>query len=277
MGDTGPSMSGPDPGVLYVLTNDALPGLLKVGKTSKSPEVRAAELSATGLPAPFGVAWKSRPLHDVSNAERAAHRALAAYRESAGREFFRVDLPEALRLLREIEVKFLDSLWHAQRQETERYIQRIQRVRGDEWDETQRLQQAFDSWSDSSRVQDALTSTARISQGQKDLFRWLRSPPDRIEQQLVTLWRPVWEDPRSTYLDAALGIGWREWVCRGTTHFFVYDREFSKQEWPTTVKDLAKALVDYRRLKLREKFEKAGFDRLSAHNLSFISQDVWAR
>ena len=33
-------------GWVYVLTNDAMPGLVKVGQTYKTPEIRAQELSS---------------------------------------------------------------------------------------------------------------------------------------------------------------------------------------------------------------------------------------
>ena len=45
------------PGWVYVLTNPAMPGLVKIGLTSRNPQVRAAELTqATGVPAPFVIA-----------------------------------------------------------------------------------------------------------------------------------------------------------------------------------------------------------------------------
>src|SRR5688572_6679317 len=50
----GQSYEGPGPGYLYVLINPSLPGLVKIGKTNRDPEQRAAELSAaTGVPTPF--------------------------------------------------------------------------------------------------------------------------------------------------------------------------------------------------------------------------------
>ena len=38
-----------DSGFLYVLENDSMPGLLKIGKTSRSPHERAGELFTTGV------------------------------------------------------------------------------------------------------------------------------------------------------------------------------------------------------------------------------------
>jgi hypothetical protein len=86
------------PGWVYILSNVAMPGLLKVGQTTRSPEERALELATTGVPTPFEVevAW---PVDDVREAERQAHEALAKFRVSESREWFRVSVPEALNSL----------------------------------------------------------------------------------------------------------------------------------------------------------------------------------
>ena len=48
-------------GFVYILVNPAFPGYIKVGKTTKTPEERAKELSAaTGVPTPFIVAYDAR-------------------------------------------------------------------------------------------------------------------------------------------------------------------------------------------------------------------------
>jgi len=47
-------------GWVYVTSNSELPGLVKVGFSTKVPSVRAEELSSTGLPEPHGVFPLSR-------------------------------------------------------------------------------------------------------------------------------------------------------------------------------------------------------------------------
>ena len=69
-----PPGSTPDLGYLYILTNASMPELLKVGRTARDPHERARELSTTGVPTPFEVAWVSRALVNVSEAEAAAHK-----------------------------------------------------------------------------------------------------------------------------------------------------------------------------------------------------------
>lgn len=87
-----------EPGFLYLMTNPAMPGLVKIGMTTRSPEERAQELASTGVPMPFHVvaAW---PVDDVRAAERDAHEALARYRVNDAREWFRLSVPAAIKAL----------------------------------------------------------------------------------------------------------------------------------------------------------------------------------
>lgn len=87
-----------EPGWLYLLTNPAMPGLVKIGMTTRSPEERAQELASTGVPMPFHVAaaWA---VDDVRAAERDAHEALARYRVNDQREWFRLTVPAAIKAL----------------------------------------------------------------------------------------------------------------------------------------------------------------------------------
>ena len=57
-------------GIVYVLTNEAMPGIVKIGRTSgDTVERRVAELSrATGVPLPFRVAV-ARRVHDAVKVE----------------------------------------------------------------------------------------------------------------------------------------------------------------------------------------------------------------
>lgn len=77
-------------GYLYVLANSAMPGVVKVGKTTRSPEERALELSGvTGLPTPFIVVYQQL-FQDCSAAESFVHAYLekSGYRVADNREFF---------------------------------------------------------------------------------------------------------------------------------------------------------------------------------------------
>ena len=92
-----------NPGSIYILLNASMPKLLKIGKTTKSPEERAAELSVgTGVPTPYLVAHYVL-VDDCDLAEREVHKRLEAYRINDKREFFSVPLRIALKLLSEFE------------------------------------------------------------------------------------------------------------------------------------------------------------------------------
>ena len=89
----GIAIEGTNPGYLYVMRSGSH-GLdvYKIGKTQRSPDVRAGELTrATGVPTRFEVlaTWE---FGDVDLAEREAHRRLRPFRVSKRREFFRAPL-----------------------------------------------------------------------------------------------------------------------------------------------------------------------------------------
>lgn len=83
-------LEGPG-GIVYVLTNDAMPNMIKIGRTSgEGVERRVAELSrATGVPLPFKVAV-ARSVHDAIAVERALHVAFGPDRVNPSREFFSI-------------------------------------------------------------------------------------------------------------------------------------------------------------------------------------------
>jgi hypothetical protein len=82
-------------GFVYVLTNKAMPGLVKIGFSTRSPEERAVELSTTGVPFPFVVAF-SAEVENAVEAEAATHLALTEHRVSSAREFFRISVESAV-------------------------------------------------------------------------------------------------------------------------------------------------------------------------------------
>lgn len=76
-------------GFVYVLGNDDMPGLVKIGLSSLLPEDRAKKGFTTFVPSPFEVLFRavtSRPVE----LERAVHDLLTPHRNKSNREFFRV-------------------------------------------------------------------------------------------------------------------------------------------------------------------------------------------
>lgn len=91
------------PGIVYVLVNEAMPGIVKIGMTTDIDR-RLRELDTTALPLPFDVFHASR-VADMRRAESLIHQAFADRRIRAKREFFRIEPEQATAalLLAEIE------------------------------------------------------------------------------------------------------------------------------------------------------------------------------
>lgn len=93
-----------------------MPGLVKVGLTTRDTAERARELAgASGVPTDFIVAYEAS-FEDVHGAEQHMHAALAAYRVNRGREFFRVPPTFAIDTLLELR---LQGLYGATRFQTD--------------------------------------------------------------------------------------------------------------------------------------------------------------
>jgi len=66
---------GCDPGFIYILTNESMPGLLKIGFTKRSPESRAAVLNSTAVPTPFDLAYQQM-VRNCEEVEAEVHKRL---------------------------------------------------------------------------------------------------------------------------------------------------------------------------------------------------------
>lgn len=86
-------------GFIYVLSSAAMPGLLKVGFSTKVPTARAQELSTTGVPEPFVVLYYCL-VSNVRSVEVVVHRSLQEYRYTPNREFFQISLQKAIAAIR---------------------------------------------------------------------------------------------------------------------------------------------------------------------------------
>lgn len=94
-----------DIGIVYVLTNPAMPGLVKIGKTFRgSTEARMSELYSTGVPVPFECAYAARVKNAVQ-VEDALHTAFDPNRVNPKREFFEIDAEQAIAILRLLAVE----------------------------------------------------------------------------------------------------------------------------------------------------------------------------
>lgn len=87
-------------GIVYILTNPAMKGLVKIGMTTREMvDIRMAELYSTGVPVPFECSFAGR-VADVKAVERAFHIAFGPYRINPNREFFEIEDTQAIELLK---------------------------------------------------------------------------------------------------------------------------------------------------------------------------------
>lgn len=78
--------------IIYVLTNEAMPGFVKIGLTkAESVESRIATLSAsTSIPLPFECHFAAE-VKDCAKLEKTLHQLFSEHRVNPKREFFKVD------------------------------------------------------------------------------------------------------------------------------------------------------------------------------------------
>jgi len=76
--------------IVYVLTNESMEGLVKIGRTSTSVEQRIRELDNTSVPLPFQCFYAGE-VKDSAFVESRLHQAFVSSRVRGNREFFRID------------------------------------------------------------------------------------------------------------------------------------------------------------------------------------------
>lgn len=87
-------------GIIYILTNEAMPNLVKIGKT-KNIEARMKNLYSTGVPAPFKCECAVRA-ENISDIEQGLHKLLDSVRFNKSREFFQIGPEKVVKILRDL-------------------------------------------------------------------------------------------------------------------------------------------------------------------------------
>jgi len=105
-------------GWLYVMTNKSMPGLVKVGFSTKDPERRTAELKHPGIPHPYVVVYDVL-VENPREVEGIVHSKLKNCREN--KEWFRCSVEEAVDVIREVirEKALLETFKHVDRNKLE--------------------------------------------------------------------------------------------------------------------------------------------------------------
>ncbi len=86
-------------GWVYIISNRAMPGILKIGYSTKDPKLRADELNHTGSPHPYVVEYEML-IEEPYQIEQRIHKMLSAAKE--GKEWFRCSVKEAIAAIKEI-------------------------------------------------------------------------------------------------------------------------------------------------------------------------------
>ena len=88
-------------GIVYLLTNPVMPGLVKIGMTAQEDiDRRMRELYTTGVPVPFECQFACKVKKcDCAKIEKALHTAFSPQRVNQNREFFRIQVEQARAIL----------------------------------------------------------------------------------------------------------------------------------------------------------------------------------
>jgi len=86
--------------IVYVLTNSAMPGLVKIGYTTQDDaNSRIAQLYTTGVPVPFELQYACK-VQNAEEVEKALHVAFSPQRINPKREFFKIESEQAIAILK---------------------------------------------------------------------------------------------------------------------------------------------------------------------------------
>lgn len=89
-----------DLNIVYVLTNAAMPGLVKIGYTTQvDANSRIAQLYSTGVPVPFELQYACK-VQNAEEVEKALHIAFSPQRINTKREFFKIEPEQVIAILK---------------------------------------------------------------------------------------------------------------------------------------------------------------------------------
>lgn len=96
-------------GIIYILTNDSMPGLIKIGSTKDIKE-RLKSLDKTGVPTPFKL-YYAIEIENYKQKERQLHQGYAKDRVRVNREFFRIEPENATAMLKALGGREIDNTY----------------------------------------------------------------------------------------------------------------------------------------------------------------------
>lgn len=95
----------PSQGIVYILTNPAIPNMIKIGMTSQEDvKIRMAQLYNSGVPLPFECVYAAR-VSNFEKVEKALHIAFGPDRVNPRREFFTIEPAQAIAIIKLMEIE----------------------------------------------------------------------------------------------------------------------------------------------------------------------------
>lgn len=92
-------------GIVYILTNPAIPNMIKIGMTNvEDVKLRMAQLYTTGVPLPFECVYAAKVVNH-EKVEKALHTAFGPDRVNPKREFFEIDAAQAIAIIKLMEIQ----------------------------------------------------------------------------------------------------------------------------------------------------------------------------
>lgn len=97
-------------GIIYILSNPSMPGIIKIGKTTKEDvKLRMKELYSSGVPLPFECEYAAR-VKSIDDVEKALHTAFSPNRLNPRREFFEIESGQAIAIIKLLEIQDVSPL-----------------------------------------------------------------------------------------------------------------------------------------------------------------------
>ena len=97
-------------GIIYILSNPAMPGIIKIGKTTKEDvKLRMKELYSSGVPLPFECVYAAK-VRSIDEVEKALHTAFSPDRLNPKREFFEIESSQAIAIIKLLEIQNVSPL-----------------------------------------------------------------------------------------------------------------------------------------------------------------------
>ncbi len=93
------------PGIIYILSNPAMPGIIKIGKTTQEDvKTRMQQLYQTGVPLPFECVYAAS-VNNIDDVEKALHVAFNPNRLNPKREFFEIEAIQAIAIIKLLQIE----------------------------------------------------------------------------------------------------------------------------------------------------------------------------